>query len=98
MLTNTAAAKPVFIKYSSVLVPWAAFACFTTYFCMYGFRKPVSAATFDGEKVWGISFKSALVIAQVLGYMCAKFVGIRFISELNKARRAQYILWLIGSA
>ena len=58
----------------------------------------MSAATFDGESVWGISFKSALVIAQVLGYMCAKFIGIKFISELNKSKRAQYILLLIGSA
>jgi len=58
----------------------------------------MSAATFDGGRVWGISLKSALVVAQVLGYMSAKFIGIKFISELNKAKRAQYILLLIGTA
>src|SRR5450432_102676 len=80
------------------LVAWAAFASFATYFCMYGFRKPFSAATFDGEKAFGISFKSALVIAQVFGYMTAKFIGIKFISEVNKAKRAFYILSLIGAS
>ncbi|MEJ7738436.1 MAG: TIGR03364 family FAD-dependent oxidoreductase [Chitinophagaceae bacterium] len=80
------------------LVAWAAVACFTTYFCMYGYRKAISAATFDGITVAGISFKSALIIAQVLGYMTSKFIGIKFISELNKAKRARYILLFIGSA
>src|ERR1700712_5825952 len=80
------------------LVAWAAFASFTTYFCMYGFRKPFSATTFDGEKAFGISFKSALVVAQVFGYMTAKFIGIKFISAVNKAKRALYILGLIGAA
>ena len=90
--------KPAVIKSSYGLVFWAAFASFTTYFCMYGFRKPMSAATFDGERVFGISFKSALVIAQVFGYMAAKVVGIKFISEINKAKRSFYILSLIGAA
>jgi hypothetical protein len=76
----------------------AAFATFTTYFCMYGFRKAISAAAFDGITAFGISFKSALIIAQVLGYMTAKFIGIRFISELDPANRSVYILWLIGGA
>ncbi|MFD2526790.1 DUF5690 family protein [Flavihumibacter stibioxidans] len=80
------------------LVLLAAFAAFTTYFCMYGFRKSISAATFDGVLVFGISLKSALVIAQVLGYMTSKFIGIKFISEINKAHRARYILLLIGGA
>jgi Family of unknown function (DUF5690) len=97
MLT-AAAQKPVIAKSSYTFVAWAAFASFTTYFCMYGFRKPMSSATFDGEKVFGISFKSALVIAQVFGYMAAKFIGIKFISEINKAKRSVYILSLIGAA
>jgi hypothetical protein len=80
------------------LTAWAAFASFTTYFCMYGFRKSFSAATFDGEMVFGISFKSALVVAQVFGYMMAKFIGIKFISEVDKSKRARYILSLIGAA
>jgi len=80
------------------MLAWAAFASFATYFCMYGFRKPFSAATFDGEKAFGISFKSALVVAQTFGYMTAKFIGIKFISEVNRSRRAFYILALISAA
>ncbi|GAC1451461.1 MAG: DUF5690 family protein [Chitinophagaceae bacterium] len=90
--------KTTAIKNPSALIAWAAFASFTTYFCMYGFRKPISATTFDGEKAFGISFKSALVIAQVFGYMTAKFIGIKFISEVDKAKRAVYILLLIGAS
>lgn len=62
---------------------------------MYGFRKTISATTFNGQQVFGISFKSALIIAQVLGYMTSKFIGIKFISELNSIKRPQYILGLI---
>jgi hypothetical protein len=89
--------KPA-IKKPYSLFAWAAFASFATYFCMYGFRKPFSATTFDGERAFGISFKSALVVAQVFGYMTAKFIGIKFISEVNKAKRAFYILSLIGTS
>lgn len=97
-MLSTTIQKPLTLKSSWGLVTWAAVACFTTYFCMYGYRKAISAATFDGIIIAGISFKSALIIAQVLGYMTAKFIGIKFISELNKAKRALYILVLIGSA
>lgn len=65
---------------------------------MYAYRKTISAATFDGQQALGISFKSALIVAQVLGYMISKLVGIKFISELNQAKRQQYILVLILSA
>jgi MFS family permease len=88
-------ARPGLVKSSAALVAWAAVATFTTYFCMYGFRKGISAATFEGISIGGFSFKSALVIAQVLGYMTSKFIGIKFISEINKARRGRYILFLI---
>jgi hypothetical protein len=80
------------------IVILASFAAFTTYFCMYGFRKAISAGTFEGMTAFGISFKSAIVIAQVLGYMTSKFIGIRFISEINPAKRGRYILSLIGGA
>ena len=80
------------------VVLWSAFAAFTTYFCMYGFRKPLTAATFDGQRLFGLPLKSVLVIAQVLGYMGAKFIGIKFISEVKATHRGRYILILIGAA
>jgi hypothetical protein len=97
MLAALVEKKPL-VKSSYAMLAWAAFASFATYFCMYGFRKPFSATTFDGEKAFGISFKSALVVAQTFGYMTAKFIGIRFISEINRSKRAFYIITLIGAA
>jgi hypothetical protein len=75
---------------------WAIVAAFGTYFCMYGFRKPFTAAGFEGSQALGTDFKSLLVIAQVAGYTISKFVGIKVISEMKPAGRAAAILLLIG--
>lgn len=81
---------------------YATTACFATYFCMYGFRKPFSVATFEGEvDVPGlppIGLKTLYIIAQVLGYTASKFAGISLVSQMPKARRAAAILALIGAA
>lgn len=76
----------------------AALAAAATYTCMYAFRKPFTAATFDELLYAGVSYKVWLVVAQVLGYMASKFYGIRFISELKSAGRFQSIVVLIGFA
>lgn len=74
-------------------------AAFCTYSCMYAFRKPYTAALFaDSPDIWGISYKSALVISQVLGYMISKFIGIKVVSEMSGKGRAVAILSLIGLA
>ena len=74
---------------------WTVIAAFGTYFCMHGFRKPYSAATFDGLHWLGMEFKTLLVVAQVLGYMLSKFVGIKIVSEMQPHRRAGLILLLL---
>lgn len=68
---------------------------FTTYFCMYAFRKPFTAGDFHDVLLWGIDYKIILVIAQVLGYATAKGLGIKIVSEVLPIRRAKYILWMI---
>ena len=73
-------------------------AAFTTYFCMYAFRKPFTAATYENAYVWGIGLKTVLVAAQVSGYTISKFLGIKFVSELPARYRAAAILVLIGIA
>jgi Family of unknown function (DUF5690) len=80
----------------TLLALWASIAAFSTYFCMYAFRKPFTSGTFDDMTVWGIDLKIALVVAQVLGYMVSKFVGIKLISEMSPNRRPLSILVLIG--
>jgi hypothetical protein len=79
---------------------FASLAGFATYFSMYAFRKPFAAASFDDVHGWHftLNFKIALVIAQVLGYATAKFVGISLISGMQPTYRAQAILGLIGAS
>ncbi|MDC6366245.1 MULTISPECIES: DUF5690 family protein [Flavobacteriaceae] len=93
MNKNTSTKRPV-----STFVLHASVAAFGTYFCMYAFRKPFTAATFEGLNFFGVNYKILLIIAQVLGYALSKFVGIKVISELKPNRRLLYLISLIGLA
>ena len=72
-------------------------AAFSTYFCMYAFRKPFSAATFEGMSFMGtaVTLKTALVISQLLGYTLSKFVGIKVCSEALARKRGVMLIALI---
>ncbi len=74
----------------------AAFAAFCAYFCMYAFRKPFTAATFDGETVFGWDLKTSLVLSQLLGYTLSKFIGIKVVSEMEAKYRAMTIVGLVA--
>jgi hypothetical protein len=76
----------------------AALAAFCTYSCMYAFRKPFTAATFEGMKYAGIDLKMLFVIAQLIGYTLSKFLGIRIVSEMKHQSRAVSIIGLISFA
>ena len=80
-----------------VLGPWAMLAAFGAYACMYGLRKPFTAATFTGD-AWPANFKLWLVVTQVLGYTASKFIGVRVISELAPPRRAPLLLTLVAAS
>ncbi len=76
---------------------FAAIITFLTYAAVYAFRKPFTVGTFaNAPKVFGIAYKDALVISQVLGYMMSKFYGIKFIAELKKIGRGKTVLILIA--
>jgi hypothetical protein len=81
---------------------FAIVASFMTYFCMYGFRKAFTAATFGGDVDLGplgqLDLKIFYVNVQVLGYAVSKFAGIKFVSETSGARRGVTILLLIAFA
>ena len=70
---------------------------FGVYFSMYAFRKPFTAASFDdvAGTGFGIDYKVALVVAQVIGYALSKFIGIRFVSELPGRFRSIALIVLI---
>ena len=86
----------------AVFSAYAIMAAFCTYFCMYAFRKPFAAGTFEGTADLSflpeLDLKILYVISQVLGYCLSKFIGIKVISELNAAKRAAAILIVIGIA
>lgn len=65
---------------------------------MYAFRKPFTAATFDGIFVWGVKYKDMLIITQLIGYTLSKFLGIKVIAEMKAKNRGWNILKLIGFA
>jgi hypothetical protein len=85
---------------AAVFISFAGLAGFITYFSMYAFRKPFTAATFEGVPGWhyALDFKIALVIAQVIGYASSKFIGIRVIAAMKARYRAPAILGLIGAS
>ncbi len=76
---------------------YAAVITFLTYAMVYGFRKPFTVATYEEvAPVWGVAYKSCLVISQVVGYMFSKFYGVKFIAELKRLGRGRMILVLVG--
>ncbi|MBL6852283.1 MAG: hypothetical protein ISS15_09035 [Alphaproteobacteria bacterium] len=85
----------------ALFIAFAGLASFSAYFAMYAFRKPFAAATFDHVAGWHfalLDYKSALVIAQVLGYALSKVMGIKLISEMGPSRRAVAIIGLIATS
>ncbi|WP_300691881.1 DUF5690 family protein [Chryseobacterium sp.] len=76
----------------------AAFAAFGVYFCMYGFRKPFTVASFEGLSYFGVDYKILIIIAQAIGYFISKFIGIKFISELKPQKRITYLFVFIAIA
>lgn len=111
-MSNTAGAAPAAAPsgvtrwlsgaHPAIFSAWAILAAFSTYFCMYAFRKPFAAAGFDGEVGLGplgaVDLKSFYVISQVIGYCISKFVGIKIISEIPAHRRALGIAAVMGVA
>ncbi len=77
-------------------------AAFSTYFCMYAFRKPFAVGAFEGSTalplVGEVDLKILFIISQVLGYCLSKFLGIKVVSEMSGARRAQALVGVIGAA
>ncbi len=78
-----------------LFVLWAGGTALLSYSLVYALRKPFTAAEFDGLQVAGMEYKIVVSIIQLVGYVCAKMLGIKFISELKPEGRLKFI---IGSA
>jgi hypothetical protein len=83
------------LKNQNFLILWCFVAAFGTYFCMYAFRKPFNTGLYEGLEIFGISYKTVLILTQVFGYMVSKFLGIKIISELRPKYRILLIISLI---
>jgi hypothetical protein len=84
------------LKYKGVSTVLAAVSAFCVYSCMYAFRKPFTAAGYEGFTFLKVDYKIWLVIAQTIGYTLSKFYGIRFIAELKNEKRTITIIKLIA--
>ncbi len=76
---------------------YAIVVAFCTYFCMYAFRKPFAAGTFEGVIAigTGVRLKTAFVISQIVGYALSKYLGTKVLPELSPERRPQTIIGLV---
>ena len=76
----------------------ASSAAFITYLSMYAFRKPFTAATYDGLQLWGVDYKILLIITQLVGYTISKYIGIKLVSELTARNRVKILILLLSIA
>jgi hypothetical protein len=82
-----------------VFSAYAIVASFSAYFCMYAFRRPFAVGTYAGDALYfGLDPKTTYLVAQVIGYAAAKFLGIKVVSELPADRRAVALVATIGCA
>ena len=78
-----------------IFVLWAGGTALLSYSLVYALRKPFTAAELEGLQVFGMDYKIVVSIIQLLGYVSAKLLGIKYISELRPEGRLKFI---IGSA
>ena len=70
---------------------------FCIYTSMYAIRKPFTALVYS-QDILGYGIKSWMVLAQLLGYTLSKFVGIKWLGELNRNHRFRMIVLILTSA
>lgn len=75
-----------------LLICWAGGAALLSYSLVYALRKPYTAASFEGWDFWGVDYKVAVTTIQILGYLVAKFFGIKIISELKREKRFRFFV------
>lgn len=76
----------------ALFILWAGGAVLLSYSLVYALRKPYTAAAFTDLDLFGIDYKIAVTTIQILGYLIAKFVGIKLISELKRERRFKFFV------
>ena len=81
---------------SGMLVVYGGLMAFGTYFCMYAFRKPFQAVTYEAfGQQFNIDMKIVFVLSQLFGYLISKYIGIKVCSEIGKKWRLPLMIGLI---
>lgn len=78
-----------------VLAIYASVLIFLVYTCAYAYRKPFTAAIYEGETLWGFDAKILYVLAEIIGYALSKFIGVRVLSSMKSSQRIYYIIGLL---
>jgi len=76
----------------TLFILWAGLSALLSYSLVTALRKPFTAATFDGYFIGNFDYKTIVTTVQIFGYVIAKFVGIKIISELEKKKRLRFII------
>ena len=79
---------------------FAVVSAFSTYFCMYAFRKPFSAAKYEGLRFLNteLDLKTVFVVSQIVGYALSKVIGIKVCSEVTRGSRTRMLVAMILAA
>lgn len=78
------------------LAIYASVFIFLLYTCAYAYRKPFTAAIYEGERLWGFDVKILYVLAEIIGYALSKFIGVRILPAMKPEYRMFYIIGLIS--
>ena len=91
-ITTFLASRP-----APVFMSFAIVSSFSTYFCMYAFRKPFSAAKYEGLQFFGteLDLKTVFVVSQIVGYALSKVIGIKVCSEVTRNNRTRMLVTMI---
>jgi len=73
-----------------MFILWAGGTALLSYSLVYALRKPFTAALYTDLELWGIDYKVAVTLIQIIGYLLAKFFGIKLISELKREHRFRF--------
>ncbi len=67
-----------------LFILWMGGTALLSYSLVYALRKPFTAAEFEGLTVAGMDYKIVVSIIQLIGYVCAKLFGIKYISNCSR--------------
>ena len=82
-----------------IVTAYAVLPAFSSYLCMYAFRKPYTALTYsDTPGVASVDYKTLAVVMQLLGYATSKLLATKFSSEASYGERVRNVLLLVGIA